>query len=142
MATNFAGIRHSRYEGNLAEVIAHEIAHFNVVERLGYRAAIDVPMWKSEGYAEHQANLATIRADTSYSFVERIDLLQNIEFWGAVDSMGRLLFESHLLVEFLADHQGIGLEELYDPATTEGAARDAMLRWYERERQAGSETEP
>ena len=40
-------LRHTRFEGNLAEVVAHEIAHFNSIGALGYRAHLALPVWKS-----------------------------------------------------------------------------------------------
>jgi hypothetical protein len=123
-------IRHSRFEGNFAEVIAHEIAHFNVVKTLGFRRAVKLPVWKSEGYAEYQANVAATRADSSYAFTDRIDLLLNDAFWGSGNSPARQLFEWHLLVEFLAEVNGYKLEDLIDEAVTESLARDEMLAWY------------
>jgi hypothetical protein len=132
-ANNPAGIRHSRFEGNLAEVIAHEVAHFNVVRSLGYRASLRIPVWKSEGFAEYQANLAAARADSAYSFVERIDLLRNDAFWGE-GLPARELFEWHLLVEFLAGARGFGLNDLLDDTVTEAAAREEMFAWRERQR--------
>ena len=47
----------------LQGVIAHEIAHFNSVHALGYRAHLAQPVWKSEGWAEYQANVAAIRIE-------------------------------------------------------------------------------
>jgi len=131
-ANNPLGIRHSRFEGNVPEVIAHEIAHFNIVRRLGYRAAVGMPVWKSEGYAEYQANLAATRADDTYLFADRIDLLMDDYAWGSGPSIARRMFEWHLLVEFLAEIKGYGLEELVDPAVTEASAREEMLAWRER----------
>jgi hypothetical protein len=127
-------IRHSRYEGNVAEVIAHEIAHFNMVGKLGYRRAMGLPFWKSEGYAEYQANLASTRDDGTYDFVKRIDLLLDDSFWGYGGSVARTLYEWHVLVEFLGDVKGIGLEGLEDPAITESSTRREMLAWYNQRR--------
>lgn len=134
---NYGGIRHSRFEGNLAELISHEIAHFNAVKRLGFRPSMEVPFWKSEGYAEYQANLAATRADASYALTDRIDLLMNDSFWGRGASLARRLFESHLLVEFLAEVKGFGLDELIDESVTEELAREEMLAWYEEQRSRG-----
>jgi hypothetical protein len=133
-AHNSRGIRHSRFEGDFGEVIAHEIAHFNVVKAVGFRNAIAVPFWKSEGYAEYQANLAPTRADSSYDFTERIDLLMDRAFWGSDDSIARRLFEWHLLVEYLGEVKGFGLNDLIDEAVTEASVRDEMLEWYEEQR--------
>ena len=74
-AHNALGIRHAYFEGDLAEVIAHEIAHANVVERLGYWRALSMAEWKSEGYAEYQANRAAKRADDSYAFADRVAII-------------------------------------------------------------------
>ena len=127
-------IPHSRYEGNLSEVVAHEIVHFNMVKKLGFWRATRMPVWKSEGYAEYQANIAATRADGSYVFADRIDLLTNDAFWGRGASMARSLFEWHLLVEFLAEEKGFDLEDLADEAITETFAREEMLAWYETQR--------
>ena len=135
-ADNHGGIRHSRIEGDFAEATAHEIAHFNVVERLGFWTAKDLPFWKSEGYAEYQANLAMTRADSFYVFTDRIDLLLNDAFWGD-ESVARRLFEWHLLVEFLAEVKGFGLNDLVDEAVTETFAREEILAWYKEQRSAG-----
>lgn len=123
-------IRHSRFEGNFAEVIAHEIVHFNVVKTLGFRRAVKLPFWKSEGYAEYQANLAATRADSSYVFTDRIDLLVNDAFWGPNSSVARQLYEWHVLVEFLYEVKGFGLGELVDETVTEWSTREEMLAWY------------
>jgi hypothetical protein len=93
-----------------------------------------MPFWKSEGYAEYQANIAPTRADSLYVFTDRIDLLMNTAFWGGDESIARRLFEQHVLVEFLAEEKGYGLEELYDDSVTETSARQEMLAWYEERR--------
>lgn len=137
MAKSSHPIRHSRFEGNIAEVIAHEVVHFNVIKAHGYRAAMAMPVWKSEGYAEHQASLAAIRADSTYSFVERIDLLRDDLFWSQ-SSYARQLFEWQLLVEYLIDVQGVDLTGLMQANVTEAGTRERMLAWHEDQRQAGN----
>jgi hypothetical protein len=127
---NTAGIRHSRFEGAFDEAIAHEIAHFNVVRALGYRRAMAIPAWKSEGYAEYQANLAATRADSSYVFADRIDLLRDNAVWGRGVSWARSAYEWQALVEFLGDVRGLGLNDLLDEGVTESWARREMLAWY------------
>ena len=130
-AQNYGSIRYSRFEGNYAEVIAHEIAHFNVVKQLGFRRAIGMPFWKSAGYAEYQANPATTRKDSTYAFTDRIDLLLNNTFWGSNHSVAQRLFEWHVLVEFLAEVKGFDLEDLVDEDVTEWSTRKEMLGWYQ-----------
>lgn len=128
-ATNYHGIRHCRYEGSVAEVIAHEIAHFNIVRRVGYRRSLRIPMWKSEGYAEYQANIAATRADPHYDFGERVELLLDDGVWRN-SPVARDFYESHVLVEYLATQQGISLDGLLEADVTRDAARGDMLAWY------------
>lgn len=129
-ARNRGRFRHSRFEGNLAEVVAHEVAHFNSVHALGYRAHLGQPMWKSEGWAEYQANLAAIRADPGYDLVRRVDLLLDDRVWGRGSGIARSLWESQLLVEYLGEIEGYRLEDLVEETVTETGTRRRMLAWY------------
>jgi hypothetical protein len=134
-ASDHGGMRHSRFEGDLAFVIAHEIAHSNVIEELGLRTALGLPDWKSEGYADYQAALAGTRADRSYALADRIRFLLDDSFWGGGRSIARRLYEWHLLVEFLAEEKGFDLNDLIDETVTEAFARQEMLAWYEDQRE-------
>jgi hypothetical protein len=123
---------HSRFEGNLAEVIAHEIAHFNSLEALGFRAHLGLPVWKSEGWAEYQANIVAVRGDDNHDLEHRIDLLLDDRYWGAGRTPARQLYEWHLLVEFLGDVRGVDLAGLAGADVTEARARHEMLNWHRR----------
>ncbi len=122
--------RHTRFEGNMAEVVAHEIAHFNSVHALGYRTHLRQPLWKSEGWAEYQANLAMIRSDPEYDLRRRIDLLLDDRYWGVGGGVARSLWESQLLVEFLGEVKGLRLQDLSDDERTETSIREQMMGWY------------
>jgi len=126
-------LRHTRFEGNLAEVVAHEIAHFNSVHALGYRPHLRQPLWKSEGWAEYQANLAAIRADPGYDLRGRIDVLQDGSYWGRRHGAARYLWESQLLVEFLGEVEGYRLADLVREDVTEESTRKRMMEWYREE---------
>lgn len=126
-----ASPRYSRFDGDPAAVIAHEIAHFNVIEALGMRAAWSLPTWKSEGYADYQANLAATRADGTYEIADRIALLQDRRFWAPGRAREHEVFEWQLLVEFLGEVEGLRLREIAAPEITEASARDRMLAWFE-----------
>jgi hypothetical protein len=127
---NAGVLRHTRFEGNLAEVVAHEIAHFNSVHALGLRRHLRQPMWKSEGWAEYQANLAAIRADPDYDLRRRIDVLLDGSYWGNRYGVARSLWESQLLVEFLGEVKGYRLTDLVREDVTEESAREQMMAWY------------
>jgi hypothetical protein len=129
-STNTRGLRHTRFEGNFAEVIAHEIAHFNSVRALGFRVHLAQPLWKSEGWAEYQANLAAIRADPAYDLGSRIDLLLDEGTWGGSQGFARAMWESQLLVEFLGEIKGYHLADLVKEEVTASSTREQMMAWY------------
>lgn len=133
-ASNQGVFQHTRFEGNPAEVIAHEIAHFNSVHALGFRTHLAQPMWKSEGWAEYQANLAMIRNNPNYDLSERIDLLLDNTNWQRGRGVARRQWESQLLVEFLGEVQGYRLADLSREQMTERLARQEMLAWYRQQR--------
>jgi len=127
---NRGQLRHTRFEGNLSEVIAHEIAHLGSQAALGYSAHNSLPWWKSEGWAEYQANLAPIQADPTYDLRKRIDLLFDDSPWAGRPPVARSQWESQLLVEFLSGVKGYGLTDLIRDDVTLPSARQEMMEWY------------
>jgi hypothetical protein len=130
---NAGRLRHTRFEGNLAEVIAHEIAHFHSIEALGYRAHLAQPVWKSEGWAEYQANVAAIRNDPTYDLAERIDQLLDDRCWVRSPGIARHQWEWQLLVEYLAGIEGYGLKDLISDQVTADSAAARMMSWHRRD---------
>ena len=122
---------HSRMQGSWAAAIAHEVAHDLIFSELGFRQARRMPVWKSEGYADYSANLASTAADPNYDLRSRVELLLDDDFWqtgaGFVD---RRHFRWHVLVEFLCAKKGSTFAELMDAAVTEERARAEMMGWY------------
>ena len=125
-------LRHTRFEGNVAEVVAHEVAHFNSVHALGYRAHLGQPVWKSEGWAEYQANLAAIRADPDYDLARRVELLLDDSYWGGLHGIAWSLWESQILVEFLGEVEGYRLADIVRDDVTISSTRERMMAWYRR----------
>jgi hypothetical protein len=89
-----------------------------------------MPVWKSEGYAEYQANIAATRADETYDFSARVDLLLDDNFWGRGNSVARHLYRWHLLVEYLATEKGMGLDDLVEEGVSEEGVYRDMLAWH------------
>jgi hypothetical protein len=129
-AANHGVLRHTRFEGNMAEVVAHEIAHFNSAHALGYRAHLSQPLWKSEGWAEYQANRSAIRADPDYDLARRVEMLSDDSYWGGRPRFARRMWEAQLLVEFLCEVKGYELEDLVQDEVTESSTREEMMAWY------------
>ena len=139
-AANRGVFEHSRFEGNTAEVIAHEVAHFYSVQGLGFRDHLAQPLWKSEGWAEFQANAVHTRREGLEGLARRIDLLRNDVHWDPSHPFARRMYEWHLLVEYLGEVEGLGLAEIAAEDTTEARAREAMMGWYRNRRAAAPRT--
>jgi len=122
---------HSRLEGSWSAAIAHEVAHRLVFSEVGYRRARRIPVWKSEGYADYEANLASAASDPDYDFRSRIQFLLDDDNWRPpVRPFDRRHFRWHLLVEYLCSVRGFGFSNLLDDEVTEARAWNEMREWY------------
>ena len=128
-AHNRGRLRHTRFEGNLSEIIAHEIAHFNSIQALGFRAHLVQPVWKSEGWAEYQANVAMIRDDPTYDLGRRIDALLDDGYWVG-SGLARDLWQWQLLVEYLGEVKGYRLADLSRADVTRLGTWQQMMAWH------------
>ncbi len=121
---------HSRLDGSWAGAIAHEVAHHLVFAELGFRKARRIPAWKSEGYADYVANLASAASDPDNDLQTRIALLLDDDSWqhltGSVD---RRHFRWHVLVEYLCTERGFDLADLLAEDVTESSAMADMKAW-------------
>ena len=122
---------HSRLAGSWSAAIAHEVAHDLVFSEVGYTKARQIPVWKSEGYADYSANLASAGADPDYDFRSRIGLLLDDDSWqSTIGLIDRRHFRWHVLVEFLCSVKGLTFADLMDADVTEEIARSEMMAWY------------
>jgi len=123
---------HSRLQGSWAAAIAHEVAHDLVFAEVGYRKARRIPVWKAEGYADYQANLAAAESDPDYDLRGRISYLLDDDNWRPpVTAFDRRHFRWHLLVEYLCSLKGLSFSDLVDERMSEESARVQMMVWYE-----------
>jgi len=129
-ALNGGRLRHTRFEGNVAGVVAHEIAHFKARRGPAPLVHGEQPLWKTEGWAEYQANLAEIRADPDYDLRARIDALLDDDYWRPWHRGARQMWEAQLLVEYLVGVRGYRRVDLARDDVTRAAALDEMMRWY------------
>lgn len=121
----------SRLAGSWSAAIAHEVAHDLVYSELGFRKARRMPVWKSEGYADYSAHLASATADPDYDFRSRVGLLLDDDSWqSAVGFVDRRHFRWHLLVEFLCSVKGLTFADLMDTRVSEESAQAEMMAWY------------
>lgn len=123
---------HSRLQGSMAAAIAHEIAHHLVFTEIGYREARRLPVWKSEGHADSQANLAPARSDPDYDIHSRVALWLDEDAWRtATGFIDRRHFGWQLLTDFLYEVRDIDFADFIEQSLTEEAVRTEMLTWFE-----------
>lgn len=128
---NRGGPVHTRMQGSWAAAIAHETAHHLIFSEIGFNKARRTPVWKSEGYADFSANLASAKADLDYDFRSRIGLLLDDDSWqSTVGFIDRRHFRWHVLVEYLCSVKGLTFTDLMDAGVTEELARSQMMAWY------------
>jgi len=127
--SNRRGLHHWRFQGDLADAIAHEVAHLSFGKELGSLNAARLPAWKAEGYADYQAHRGPILADPAYSLSERIGRLLDDDLWNGA-RLERRHFRWQLMAEYMATVKCLGLRGIADEAITESAVYFEMLEWY------------
>jgi len=88
-------------------------------------------MWKGEGWADYQTHLAPAGVDIHFALLERAEILQDDRYWAPLPAFFRDFYEWQAIVEYLAEVEDLGLEDLADPSVTEQAARRRFLEWYD-----------
>tara|TARA_B110000438_G_C15636468_1_gene573321 strand:- start:43 stop:528 length:486 start_codon:yes stop_codon:yes gene_type:complete len=109
-------IPYSVLEGNMTEIICHEIIHSLAYEYLGAKKYALVPFWKQEGYAEYAANIWSKQQDSTYDFNDRIDIYLDDNFWGENNGV-KDYYEAEILVENLMLNS-IGFDSLMSNHTS------------------------
>ena len=104
-------------EGNIIEIICHEIIHSFVYEKLGAEKYTLIPFWKQEGYAEYAANILVKEKDSLYNFRNRVDIYLNDEFWGNNKAV-KDYYEAELLVENLIKNKKLSFDVLMRDSIT------------------------
>lgn len=112
-------IPHSRFEGSIAHVIAHEVAHFVNLRERGFRKSRALPVWKSEGFADWAATYSSRGEAPEDDFGDRLAVLLNEETWPYQAPHLRSFLKWQIMAEFHFDILGRSLEDFLDPALTE-----------------------
>jgi hypothetical protein len=122
---------HSRLQGSWSAAIAHEAAHDLVFAEVGYSRARRIPVWKAEGFADYEANLAATESDPGYDLRIRISYLLDGDNWQPpATTFDRRHFRWHLMVEYLCSVRGFAFADLMAEGITEEGARAEMMAWY------------
>jgi len=122
-------VPHSRLEGAVAHVIAHEAAHFVLVREFGFRASRALPVWKSEGFADWAATRATRAVSPKDDYRTRLGILLDDEHWPPGENHLRDFLRWQLLAEFHFDIANHSREEFFNPALREAQLWGDLSRW-------------
>ena len=118
-------IPYSALEGDIIEIICHEIIHSFVYDKLGAEKYALIPFWKQEGYAEYTANISIKEKDSLYSFNNRVDIYLDDEFWGE-NKVVKDYYEAELLVENLIENKKQSFDLLMSDSITLEYARNQL----------------
>lgn len=116
-------------EGNIEEIIAHEIVHTLTYEMLDFFEYRSLPFWKMEGYAEYAANIAVVRKDTLYDLHQRIKNLNNNSFWGSDFGVLRHYYRSQILIEYLSEVKGFSFNDIVADNIKEAEVLKELKEW-------------
>ena len=118
-------IPYSALEGNIIEVICHEIIHSFVYDKLGASKYALIPFWKQEGYAEYAANISVKEKDSLYNFNNRVDIYLDDGFWGDNKAV-KDYYEAELLVENLIENKKLSFDLLMSNSITLEYAKNQL----------------
>jgi hypothetical protein len=87
----------------LTGVIAHEVTHLAVRQRVGYWRNLRLPAWKTEGYAEYVAGESTLPFETG------------LRLWQASprDGTGYQYFRYFQIVKHLLERKQVSVDDLF-----------------------------
>ncbi len=123
-------IPETRFEGSMAHVIAHEAAHFVHVKHFGFRDSQALPVWKTEGFADWAATVALRAKRDEGGFLDRLELLQDIEQWNHEGYYLRRFLKWQLLAEYHFDICGRSQDAFFASSLNEEELWTDLLSWY------------
>ena len=116
-----------RYGSTLTWIITHEAVHTLEQESIGLQAALALPFWKREGYAEYVAQ------ETELSLRDGIHRLEQdlspVIILGDKIAIPRAYFEARLLVEYYFATREPSFERLVSDQIDPTVLRQEMITW-------------
>lgn len=120
---------YTHLNGNIAQVLAHELVH-NLEERhFGFLNYINKPTWKKEGYCEYGSTIALIRKDSTENLLKRASHYFAHNLYGAPNH-SKIYYRSQLMVEYLFEKKNFTINMLSDPEIKEQIIFDELKKWY------------
>ena len=138
---------------NMTHVLTHEMGHNLVYNRMGVKAAVALPFWKTEGYPEYVASHA-IRTAPGYELRSSVTRMLTANLAWLRDDRGNFqspgyrhvgasflkdengdqwhtsYYVARVLVEYSLDVKGLSFEQLTDPAVRDVEVMRELLADY------------
>jgi hypothetical protein len=127
-------------EGNLTNMIAHEMIHCLQAHKYGKRTFNPFrhpEMWKLEGYPEYISRQVKLQAP-GYDLIREIERYIELDskatdIWLPVEEGGckspNYYYKSRLMTEYLIDIKGYSYDEILSDTTSEDSIYKEMMKW-------------
>ena len=117
-------------EGSIVHIIAHEILHTVITDKVGYWPSRKLPHWLKEGYAEYGA----AQSDKNSTLAQQL-WLETKRFY-AIDqrSLSAIRYQylrSKLLIKYLIDIEERSVETVLTTSFNESEVIASLNRWYQ-----------
>ena len=126
-------LKYTHLNGNISQVLAHELIHNLDSRYSGFWNYIDKPVWKKEGYCEFGSTIAFIEKDYKYDLFKRSSYYFEDDLFNAPNH-SKNYYKSQLMVEYLFTEKDFNIDMLNDPTVNEGYVFEMLETWYHKEK--------
>ncbi len=110
--------QHSILEGNPGHILAHEICHQLISEKIGFLKSRKTATWKLEGYCEYAASTLSKREDKNYRFSDEVRKFIS-GYYSGISPGRKYYIKSLLMTEYFLDIKGKSFDELMNEEISE-----------------------
>ena len=126
-------LKYTHLNGELSQVVAHELVHNLDCRFVGFSNYIDKPSWKTEGYAEYGSTIKFIEQDEKYDLFTRASFFFENDLFNAPHH-SKMYYKYQLMIEYLFTKEGYGFELLSKKEINEFDVFEKLKSWYELEK--------
>jgi hypothetical protein len=122
-------LKHTHLNGNISQVLAHELIHNLDSRYSGFWNYIEKPVWKKEGYCEFGSTIAFISMDETYDLYKRSSFYFEDDLFN-VPNHSKFYYKAQIMVEYLFTEKGFTFEMLSDSSVTDDRTYEMLKEWY------------
>ena len=122
-------LKYTHLNGNVSQVLAHELIHNLDSRYSGIWEYIEKPVWKKEGYCEFGSTIAFIEKDETYDLFKRSSFYFEDDLFNAPNH-SKYYYKAQIMVEYLFTERDFTIKKLDDTSVTEKGVYDMLKKWY------------